>query len=97
MQKVCRFSSSLNHENVTAKNTKKIIESRLRPTEVQVSEFIKTYYLYNTDNKVDEIFNSNSMSNEDIANALENIKISDDIFTFAYMMMFSTIIMKSVC
>ena len=37
------------------------------------------------------------MSNEDIANALENIKISDDIFTFAYMMMFSTIIMKSVC
>lgn len=64
---------------------------------MQVSEFIKTYYLYNTDNKVDEIFNSNSMSNEDIANALENIKISDDIFTFAYMMMFSTIIMKSVC
>lgn len=81
-KKYADLALSLNHENVTAKNTKKIIESRLRPTEVQVSEFIKTYYLYNTDNKVDEIFNSNSMSNEDIANALENIKISDDIFTF---------------
>ena len=41
-KKYVDLALSLNHENVTAKNTKKIIESRLRPTEVQVSEFIKT-------------------------------------------------------
>lgn len=73
---------SYNLKNTNAKYIKENIEKRQRPIEEQIKEFVKTNYLYNTDNRVDQTFQTNNMSNEDIANALESLKISDDKFTF---------------
>ncbi|TAH69656.1 MAG: tetratricopeptide repeat protein, partial [Anaerolineaceae bacterium] len=78
---------SKNRNNETAIAVKRTIENRQRPIEVQIEEFVRTNYLYyNVDKDIDQAFQTKNMTtNLDIAKALENVKKSDDIFTFCIM------------
>lgn len=82
-EKYANEALSINRNNYTAQEVKAAIEKRQTPIEEQIKDFIKTNYLYyDKENEIDQVFQHDNMSNEDISNALEAVKKADDIFTF---------------
>lgn len=76
---------SINRDNETALNVKTTIADREKPIEEQIKEFIKNDYLYyqeDVEDNLNQLFQNNNMTNEDISNALEKGKKAGDIFTF---------------
>lgn len=82
-EKYANEALNINRNNSTAQDVKAVIEKKQRPIEEQIKDFIKTNYLYyNKENNTDQVFKQENMPNEDISNALEAVKKTDDIFTF---------------
>jgi len=77
----------INTENVTTQNAIAFIRSRQDPIEIQIKEFIKTNYLYyesdgKLEEKIDQLFQEDKMTNLDIAIAVDDMRVSNDMFTF---------------
>lgn len=76
---------SVNRNNDTALGIKATIADRKKPIVRQIREHIQDDYLYNDidTGSINQLFQDDSMTNEDIGNALEQGKKEGDIFTGA--------------
>lgn len=77
----------INSKNDTAINVLDRLESRTKPIGEQLNQFIKNNYLYYdtgnaTETVIDQLFPKEDMTNEEIMQALEQVKKEDDIFSF---------------
>lgn len=69
----------------TALRTKEQLEIRKKPINEQIMELYKENYLYyeeNQDRKLEELFSDDNMTAFDIAVAVDQMRLPDDIFTF---------------
>lgn len=86
-EKYAKEALAANPYNLCAQNTITKVSDKQDPIVEQIKEFVKANYLYNQpdkdmEEKIDRLFNEESMSNLDIAIAVDDMKLYDDMFTF---------------
>lgn len=78
---------AVNASNSTALSVQESMSERKEPVGLRIKEFILENYLYLEDGeglrkKIEVLFRKEDMSNEEIAKAVEEMKIGEDEFTF---------------